>query len=145
MGDLVGVVRKLGTSPGVSPHIFAVVPPPMMRSFTIDSILTGDESVQTGAVHQVQTVINSIYPVLVPLIAKENMLDGVIDVFGGMGGVADWRDKFPDGCKKSTWTQCRWWCDSLWCDSCHPNDSGYAQLAAVVANGLRFAAEVEVV
>ena len=38
-----------------------------------------------------QTVINSVYPKLVPMIAKANApIDGVIDVFHGMGGEDNW-------------------------------------------------------
>jgi len=120
--DMVDLVRTLGTTEGVAPKVYAMVPPPLMQQYAIGAN---------------RTVINSVYPDLVPLIAKDNALDGVIDVFGGMGGIADWQDKFPDKCEKnSAWQPCGWWCDDQHCDQCHPNDNGYAHLATVVQKGL---------
>jgi lysophospholipase L1-like esterase len=120
--DMVDLVRTLGTTDGVAPKVYGMVPPPLMQEFSYGMN---------------RTVINSVYPDLVSLIAKDNALDGVIDVFGGMGGVADWQDKFPDKCEKnSAWAPCGWWCDDQHCDQCHPNDNGYAHLATVVQKGL---------
>ena len=37
---------------------------------------------------------------------------GPIDVYSGMGGVADWAEKFPPNCAlNSPWAPCGWWCD----------------------------------
>ena len=98
-----------------------MVPPPLMKPW---------------AYGMNQTVINSILPKLLPLIATENALDGVIDIFSGMGGVPDWKAKFPHtGCSLNYshgpggWAPCAWWCDAQSCDQCHPNDDGYAHLA----------------
>ena len=40
-------------------------------------------------------MINTVLPRLVPLITKADGLTGLIDIFSGMGGVADWSAKFP--------------------------------------------------
>ena len=78
-------------------------------------------------------------PRLVPLIGKEDGLTGLIDIFGGMGGVAGWRAKFPRRCtvdNSDAWPPCAWWCDEQSCDQCHPNNNGYAHLAEVLYRGL---------
>lgn len=85
-----------------------------------------------------QTVINSVYPVLIPAIAKAGGVTTVpINVFGGMGGVPSWKTAFPPSCQLvSPWKPCAWFCDKQSCDQCHPNDDGYTQLASVVKAGL---------
>lgn len=119
---MVDLVRTLGTADGVSPKIYGMIPPPLMMQYAI------------GANN---TVINSVFPELMPKIAKENSLDGTIDVFSGMGGVQNWMDVFPGKCElKSSWAPCGWWCDTQHCDQCHPNDNGYKHLATVVQAGL---------
>lgn len=122
--DLIAVVRKLGTTPA-GPQIFVAIPPPLMQR---DSI---------GAN---QTVINNVYPALIPLIARANNLTTTpIDVFGAMGGVPNWQQLFPPaGCQlnTTTWPACSWWCDEQSCDECHPNDTGYTHLAATMRVGL---------
>merc|ERR1712070_23997 len=120
--DMIDLVRTLGTTDGVEPQVYAMIPPPLMKEFAIGAN---------------RTVINTVYPKLVPLIASDNKLTGTIDVFSGMGGVEDWESKFPDSCQKdSPFKPCSWWCDDQHCDQCHPNDSGYEQLAKVVQAGL---------
>jgi lysophospholipase L1-like esterase len=120
--DMIDVVRTLGTTDGVEPKVYAMIPPPLMQEFKFGMN---------------RTVINTVYPDLVPLISSENKLTGTIDVFSGMGGVKDWESKFPDSCQKdSPWKPCGWWCDDQHCDQCHPNDNGYAHLATVVQAGL---------
>merc|ERR1712100_487365 len=110
--SMVELVRTLGTVNGTAPKVYAMIPPPLMQQYSIGAN---------------QTVINSIYPDLVPLIAKEAGLDGTIDVFAGMGGVVNWQDTFPTKCEiNSTWAPCGYWCDEQSCDQCHPNDVGYA-------------------
>ena len=119
--DMIALARTLGRDAQTPPRVFANAPPPLMMS---------------GAIGANQTVINSVYPQLVPLIAAANDA-AEIDVFGGMGGVADWADEYPDECTlDSTLASCAWWCDEQSCDQCHPNDAGYVQLAKTVMAGL---------
>jgi len=84
--DMVNLVRTLGTTAGVAPKVYGMIPPALMEQF---------------AYGMNQTVINSVFPGLVPLIAKDNKLDGTIDVFSGMGGVSNWQDQFPHKCTKA--------------------------------------------
>jgi lysophospholipase L1-like esterase len=120
--DMIDVVRTLGTTDGVEPKVYAMIPPPLM---------------QDKAYGMNQTVINTVLPELIPLISSENHLTGTIDVFSGLGGVKNWESSFPDTCAQdSSWAPCSWWCDKQSCNQCHPNDSGYAQLATVVQAGL---------
>merc|ERR1712137_82962 len=102
--SMIDLVSTLGTTEGVSPKIYAMIPPPLM----------GHDAIGAN-----QTVINTVYPDLIPLIAKKNNLDGVVDVFQGMGGSLDWRDLFPDKCElNSTWIPCKYWCDAQSCNQC---------------------------
>ena len=79
--DMIALARTLGASADAPPpRVFVTAPPPLMMR---------------GAIGANQTVINSVYPQLVPLIAAANDAPE-IDVFGGMGGVADWEDEYPD-------------------------------------------------
>merc|ERR1711988_1313742 len=71
---MIDVVRTLGTT-SQGPKIYTMVPPPLMQQYSIGAN---------------QTVINSVYPKLVPLITKDNNVNGPIDVYTGMGGVTDW-------------------------------------------------------
>jgi len=120
--DMINEVRKLGTTDGVEPKVYGVIPPPLMQEFAIGAN---------------RTVINTVYPKLVPLISSENQLTGTIDVFSGMGGVENWKSTFPGSCQiGSSWSPCKWWCDKQNCDQCHPNDDGYAHLATVMQAGL---------
>lgn len=65
-------------------------------------------------------VINEIFPTLIPQIAEEAGLDSnkVIDVFSKMGG--------------KDLEQWELFCDDQRCDACHPNDAGYAYMAAKI-------------
>jgi len=118
--SMIDFVRTLGTTTD-GPKIYAVTPPALM---------------QQGAYGMNQTVINSIYPKLVPLIQKANGVFG-IDVYTGMGGVPDWQSKTPDNCTlNSSWPPCKLWCDTQHCDQCHPNDVGYRLIALVFQTGL---------
>jgi len=114
---MIAEIRTLGTKPD-GPEIYVAIPPPLM---------------QHGSIGANQTVINSVYPKLVPLIATANkIIPPPIDVYTGMGGVTDWQDEFPDKCDlNSTWKPCAWWCDEQSCDQCHPNDDGYAHMATI--------------
>lgn len=122
--SMIDVIRGLGTTEGVSPKIYAMISPPLM---------------QLRSTGMNQTVINDIFPQIVPMIAENKSLDGVIDVFAGMGGVPNWRDVFPDKCVvNSSWAPCAWFCDEDTndCSQVHPHDKGYAHLATVVQAGL---------
>ena len=92
---------------------------------------------QHGAIGANQTVINSIYPQLLPLIKASNRLDGIVDAFAAMGGRTDWNVVFPAKCDlDSPWASCGWWCDEQSCDQCHPNNAGYTHMARAVQAGL---------
>lgn len=92
---------------------------------------------QNNAYGMNQTVINGVYPKLIPLIQKANSVLGPIDLYSQMGGVADWKTTFPDKCVlSSTFPPCASWCDKQSCDQCHPNDVGYAKMAKLIQKGL---------
>jgi len=126
--DMIEVVKKLGTTPGTPPKIYVMVPPPLMAQFSIGAN---------------QSVINSVYPKLIPLIKKANepAVVGLIDMYTSMGGELQWGSDptWPKSCQldtAATWPACGWWCDKQSCDQCHPNDSGYAHMANVLKSGL---------
>lgn len=123
--SMVELVRTLGTKAGVSPKIYTLIPPPLMA---------------LNVYGMNQTVINSVFPRLVPLIGKANAVDGIIDVYTGMGGKADWtvNPAWPLKCNVSSTFQptCGYYCDAQSCDQCHPDDNGYANLATVLKAGL---------
>ena len=108
-----------------NPKIHVAIPPPLMAQYSIGAN---------------QTVINSVYPKLVPLIGKANGITAApIDVFTGMGGVADWATAFPKSCSiadSATYKPCAWWCDKQSCDQCHPNNNGYTKMASIMKAGL---------
>ena len=121
--SMIARAQTLGTTPGTPPTIYAMIPVPLM---------------QHGSIGANQTVINSVYPTLIPLIAAKAGLKTVpINNFAGMGGVSNWPAVFPNGCADpSPWPACPWWCDAQHCDQCHPNDDGYHHLAGLVKAGL---------
>lgn len=114
---MIAEVRTLGNTPD-GPEVYIAIPPPLMQHASIGAN---------------QTVINSVYPKLIKLIAKANkIVPAPIDVYTGMGGVVDWETEFPASCQlDSPWKPCAWWCDKQSCDQCHPNDDGYAHMATV--------------
>jgi len=122
--DMIKLVKTLGTT-AAGPKIYTAIPPPLMQQYSIGAN---------------QTVINSVYPKLVPLINQANDIGtDVIDVFSGMGGVPDWQTKFPTSCSLATaktYPPCAWWCDAQSCDQCHPNNDGYTQMAHIMKAGL---------
>ena len=122
---MLSLARTLGTGAAGSPSIFTAIPPPLM---------------QVDAIGANQTVINSVYPQLVPLINDANTLSSAsIDVYGTMGGSPTWESKFPASCTldtAKTYPYCRFWCDAQSCDQCHPNDNGYTLLAATIMAGI---------
>jgi len=125
--DMIELVKTLGPQPGVPPKIYVMIPPPLMA---LDSYGMN------------RTVINSVYPKLVPLIKYANpAVTGMIDLYTAMGGELQWNtdQSWPDVCKietTATWPACGWYCDAQSCDQCHPNDSGYAHIANVIKSGL---------
>ncbi len=120
---MIELVKTLGPDANTPPTIYTMIPVPLM---------------QDGAIGANQTVINSVYPSLIPLISLKAGLTTVpINNYATMGGVPDWQADFPNGCAlKSPWPACKWWCNAQNCDQCHPNDSGYTHLAMSVKAGL---------
>merc|ERR1712203_968364 len=112
---------------GKSPQIYLMTPPPLWLD---------------GIYGMSKPVINEYLPKIVPKLAATNGAK-VIDVYKGMGGVADWRGVFPKdppgcvtGAVNSSYTPCQWFCDKQSCNQCHPNDYGYSHLASIVKAGL---------
>jgi hypothetical protein len=124
--ELLAVVRGLGRTP-LGPAVYLMIPPPLMAAKTIGAN---------------QTVINSVYPWLLPAINQaQGLTHPAIDVFAMLGGVPDWRDVYADRCPApgngtASWEPCRFFCDEQNCDQCHPNNVGYQQLARTVLLGL---------
>eukprot|EP00658_Telonema_sp_P-2_P077517 TRINITY_DN702_c0_g1_i3.p1 TRINITY_DN702_c0_g1~~TRINITY_DN702_c0_g1_i3.p1 ORF type:complete len:307 (+),score=61.87 TRINITY_DN702_c0_g1_i3:209-1129(+) len=120
--SMIALVNTLGTTPA-GPKVYVMTPPPLMA---------------LNAYGMNQTVINSVFPKLVPLIAQSSPgVHGPIDVFGAMGGVSNWETMYPPSCAiGSAWPQCGYYCDAQSCDQCHPDDNGYAALAKAVKAGL---------
>ena len=123
--DMIEVVKTLGTEPGKPPKIYLMVPPPLMAD---------------NAYGMNRTVINSLYPVLVPMIAAANSaVTGIIDMFIPMGGEHQWETDpdWPTSCAKdSEYPACGFYCDAQSCDQCHPNDKGYKNMGNVLIRGL---------
>ena len=120
---MIDLVQTLG-----NPKIYLNVPPPLM---------------QEGSIGANQTVINSVFPALLPEIVGENSgaISGLIDVYSAMGGTVDWEsvDGWPEECTVDdyqVWEECAYWCDKQSCDQCHPNDAGYRVMAQAVFDGL---------
>ena len=88
---------------GLDAEVYLVVPPPLYED---------------GAYDMNATVINHIFPSLIPRIANETGATGVIDVFDALGGALLNAPEL--------------FCDYQSCDACHPNDAGYDRLAGVV-------------
>ena len=82
------------------PDIYIMIPPPLYKD---------------GVYSMNQTVINDVYPTLIPNIAKQlNIPDNhIVDLFKFMGGK---NLTMPD----------------MFIDGCHPNDNGYKVLAQAV-------------
>ena len=125
--DMVKVVRGLGRDVE-GPKVYGMIPPPLM---------------ELDAYGMNSTVINQVFPKLVPLISKANKLDGTIDIFEAMGGLPPWSGVPSETCDHNAtssagvkWAPCAWWCDGQSCDQCHPNNDGYAHLAPALLAGL---------
>jgi len=118
---MIDLVKTLGTT-SAGPKIYVMTVPLMQQS--------------TYGMNQ--TVINGVYPNLIPLIQKANSgVLGPIDLYHQMGGVQDWKTTFPAKCVvNSSFAPCGSWCDKQSCDQCHPNDVGYAKMAKLVQQGL---------
>ena len=126
--ELLGIIAKQGMDASTPPKMTIMIPPPLMEN---------------GAYNMNQTIINTIFPQLVPLIATANKV-GLLDVYTGMGGVPapKWESEMPPKCNltnSKTWPPCRWYCDKQSCapGQCHPNDVGCAHLAEVVYAGCK--------
>merc|ERR1712146_18102 len=74
---MIDTVRRLGRSHDTPPKIYILVPPPLMEH---------------GSIGANQTVINSVYSKLIPMIkeAAGDLVVKAIDIFHGMGGENDW-------------------------------------------------------
>ena len=120
--DLIKLSQKVGR-PGKSPKIFLMIPPPLM---------------QHGAIGMNQTVINSVFPSLVPKIALHNGLGkgSVIDIFSALGGSSNWQQDIPsNGCTLQTGGICKNFCCKS-CDQCHPCKTGYHKMAETIARAI---------
>jgi len=130
--SMISIIRTLGKKSTESPQIYITVPISLLKQ---------------GVYGMNQTVINSLYPKLIPMIARENNVELITQVYNGFGGESDWNTdpNFPiDGCtlnsSYSTWDLkfCKYWCDKQSCDQCHPNDQGYTHMANDFREGLGF-------
>lgn len=97
--DIVTIFQRLG-------EVYLIVPPPLYED---------------GAYDMNATVINHVFPHLIPRIANATGATS-IDVFGALGGVSLSTPEL--------------FCDYQSCDACHPNDAGYDRLAGVVFRSL---------
>jgi len=125
---MIELIQTLGPRQDVPPLIYLLIPPPLMEQ---------------AAYGMNQTVINSIYPRLLPQIAAAKpAVTGVIDFFVPMGGEFQWDTDptWPLQCSlegiSPKWPGCGYYCDAQSCDQCHPNDVGYAHMANVLKSGL---------
>lgn len=125
--SMVSLVRTLGTT-AAGPKVYNAIPPPLMAA---------------AAYGMNQTVINTIFPSLVPTINADNKLDGpAIDVFTALGGVPNWPAVFPkNGCtlNNTNVAKCNFFCEASqkWtCDECHPDNAGYTEMAATMMAGI---------
>eukprot|EP01060_Flectonema_neradi_P034663 TRINITY_DN6156_c2_g1_i1.p1 TRINITY_DN6156_c2_g1~~TRINITY_DN6156_c2_g1_i1.p1 ORF type:complete len:252 (+),score=25.83 TRINITY_DN6156_c2_g1_i1:205-960(+) len=120
--SLINIARGLGTAPE-GPQIHVAIPPPLMNRSTYGMN---------------QSVINEVFPQLIPRIASHNNISSApIDVFDALGG--GMQSQFPpNGCTLETShdADCADFCDQQSCDQCHPNDDGYLVLAKAVKKGL---------
>ena len=124
---MIDLVRTLGTTKQ-GPEIYLAVPPPLMarRVYGMN-----------------YTVINSVFPTLIPAIAKANGINAshVIDVFDALGG-SDLKQFPRGGCtleNAKSAAKCEYFCSSTqsWsCDQCHPDDIGYHEVAVTMKAGL---------
>ena len=122
--ELLELIATVGSDNGKPPEIHIMIPPSLM---------------QNGAYSMNQTIINTVFPRLIPIIAKNSsdLVNGVIDIYTGLGGVPapEWQTKLPSSCTlNSTWPPCAYYCDEQSCNpgQVHPNDVGEAKLAQVV-------------
>jgi lysophospholipase L1-like esterase len=124
--DFMSLVKLINGTTAAGPLVYVMTPPPLMTT--------------NAGFPRMQTTINTLFPKLIPLMQKATpSVLGPIDMFGGMGGVPDWKTKFPSACTlTSTWPECPLWCDKQSCDQCHPNNDGYTFFAKIVYKGLGF-------
>lgn len=138
---LLTLVKTLGKTNSTPPKIWLAAPPPLMNG--------GSPASPDKPYGMNQTVINDIFPALLPRINSANGLTNkVIDVFGAMGGTSGLECGYAKAgagnnflcshkCVSDDHTPaCSDQCDKQSCDPCHPNDSGYTVLAAAVMEGM---------
>lgn len=127
--NMISIIRTLGKSKE-GPQIYVTVPISLLKE---------------GVYGMNQSVINSLYPKLIPMIAKENDVELIDQVYVGFGGEENWNvdPNFPiNGCtlnsSNTPWDVkfCKYWCDEQSCDQCHPNDQGYTHMAHCFMKGL---------
>jgi lysophospholipase L1-like esterase len=130
-------IRTLGRSAGKSPDLWLAVPPPLMSS-----------SVKSKPYGMNQTIINDIFPALIPRInSAAGMVHSAIDVFGAMGGAPNLdcgtgaAAARPQLCNHSCVASshnpaCALQCDPQSCDACHPNANGYTVLAKTILDAV---------
>jgi lysophospholipase L1-like esterase len=118
-GSMISLVRTLGTT-SQGPVVHLMVPPPLM--------------LDDAGYHMNSTVINDVYPLLIPFINKKfEVRSKPVDIFDALGG-ADKADFPAGGCTLNTSSVagCKYFCDPQSCDQCHPNDVGYVLIAKTV-------------
>jgi len=97
--DMIGKFQALPTKP----QVYIMTPPPLYPPDPYDMN---------------QTVINVLFPVLIPSIAKSAGNVSVIDVFDALGG--------------ANLTQ-----PGITCDGCHPVDKGYVEIATTMYTAIK--------
>jgi len=122
--EMIKLVKKSG-----SPEIFLTVPPPVTRN-------------SVWGINQ--TVVNSIFPKMLPKLAKENGIrsDHVIDLFSALGGdrIGDLPEGFfEEGCNGDMKNNsiCKFFCDKEYCDQVHPIVPGKQRMAQVIEDALK--------
>ena len=133
--DFLAFARTLGNARnGGEPAIFVCIPPPALSD---------------GAFGVSQSVVNSVLPKLMPLIAKGAGYSQtrVVDLFGALGGremamvpsggYALGGDAVGHGDGNDDVGPRRFFCDAEWNDNLHPCDAGFAAIAEAVGAAIK--------
>jgi hypothetical protein len=103
--SMIELVRTLGPANG-APKIYTAIPPPLMQQGAYGMVLWSASvpcSRLIVPVSKNQSVINDVFPVLVPAINKDNNVGTEpIDVFTALGGDKDWKTTYPKSCSLQT-------------------------------------------